>query len=278
MAPTKPVPRLENAIPSLALAKQMEGAYERCLLRYTQSLARYRPDAGATMQAIAGGQMIFSGPSPFSVAVGVAVDHRISPAEFRQIEDFFCHRRIRSAIEVCPYSHPSLLDLLQAHGYRVGDVSTVLCRDLGSAVPVPDQSGPGVCVRWAEAHEAELWADILIRLFYATDPGPDVRANLVALFHVPDSLNGHGGYGWAGSRHGRRHAAGWGRSRGFLLLGHTAAVSPARRACRAASVAFDPRPPAWLLAGGRKRHTRQRFGTQPAPAWVQASVSETYLC
>jgi GNAT superfamily N-acetyltransferase len=189
MALSKPVLHLDPAASSRALAERLEAAHQQCVLRYTQSVIRMRPAAGATWKAIAGGLLLYSGRSPLTVGVGVALKGPVAATELAEIEDFFRSRGAPSALEVSPYTHASLPELLQAHGYRVGDMSTVLCRDLLHAPELQSSIPPQVRVHWAEAHEIGLWVNTMIRLFYVSEPGGETRANLEALFCVAGSLN-----------------------------------------------------------------------------------------
>ncbi|MFB3815434.1 MAG: hypothetical protein ACE14L_15125 [Terriglobales bacterium] len=181
-------PESEFRQPRASLAQRLEAAHEWCILQYAQSLARIRPPLNAAWLAIAGGHALYTGPSPFTFAIGIAMHQAITPAELDEIEEFFHSRKFSSVVEVCPYSHPSLMQLLRVRGYRPGEVTTVLFRSLrhGPALAGP----PGeIQVRLADAHEAGLWVETMAQNFFVGDPGPEARANIAALFAVPGSLN-----------------------------------------------------------------------------------------
>lgn len=171
-----------------ALARQLEAAHAWCILRYAESLARLRPQSGACWIPVGGGHAIFTGPSPFSFAVGLGLNGPVAAEQVDAVEAFFSARNVHTAVEITPLTDAALVDLLQTRGYRPREVSTVLCRDLMSGPEIPESAPAGVSLRWAEPRDVDLWVEMLSKYFYADDPGPERRANMVALFNVPGSL------------------------------------------------------------------------------------------
>jgi GNAT superfamily N-acetyltransferase len=171
-----------------ALARQLEAAHAWCILRYAESLAGLRPHSGACWIAAGGGHAIFTGPSPFSFAVGLGLNGPVAAEEVDAVEAFFTARNLHTAVEITPLTDAALVELLQTRGYRPREVGTVLYRDLTGGPEIPESAPAGVSLRWAEPGDVDLWVEMLTKYFYADDPGPERRANMVALFNVPDSL------------------------------------------------------------------------------------------
>jgi GNAT superfamily N-acetyltransferase len=170
------------------LARRLEALHGWCIAQYAASLQKLRPQVGAGVLNVAGGHAIYTGPSPFSFTVGLGMKGPVSADELDRIEEYFTSRGHATRVDVTPYSDPSLRELIWGRGYRVSEVTAVLVRNLETELPAV--SWPeGVHVRWAEPHECDLWIDVVARCFFAHDPGRERRANMSALFHVPDSLN-----------------------------------------------------------------------------------------
>jgi hypothetical protein len=160
------------------------------MLRYAESLARHRPETGACTLAVSGGYAVFVGRSPFSSATGMAMEGAVSGAELDSVEHFFLSRGCDVRVEVCPAADASLLALLEARGYRLSEMTTVLYRrtvPANSYEPAPQEGA--IRVRWAEASDGERWAEFLARCLYGPDADPELRRDLLAMFLVPDSLN-----------------------------------------------------------------------------------------
>ncbi len=170
-----------------ALAQRLESTHEWCIVQYARSLALHVPAAGAECLPIAGGTAIYTGPSPFTFAVGMGMEAGMSSHELDQVEAFFARHRVPSAIEVCPFTDLSLLELLQQRGYRASSITTVLWRELQDEDlgPIP----PEIEVRWAEDRDLKTWMDMLATSFFVAEPGPRARAGMAALFRVPNSLS-----------------------------------------------------------------------------------------
>ncbi len=168
-------------------ARRLEAAHAWCIRRYAETLARLRPRVGTTWMEIAGGLAIFTGPSPFTFAIGMAMDRPITPGELDRVEGFFAARGVATAIEVTPFTDASLIELLVGRGYAAREVTTVLFHDLHAAA-VTAEPAAGVTLRWAEPEDAAGWIEVLSRCFYVEEPGPERRANMLAMFRVPNSL------------------------------------------------------------------------------------------
>jgi GNAT superfamily N-acetyltransferase len=147
-----------------ALARRMEAAEEYGDLRPTEVLMRTRPELGCTFERIAGGTMCFSGKdSPVGRAHGLGFFNPIGEAILDHVEDFYRSRGVPAQIDVCPYNHPSLLDLLKTRGYAIQEFNTVLgryvYRDEDFSIPA------GVTVRAPRTDEIQKISEIVDRGF-----------------------------------------------------------------------------------------------------------------
>jgi GNAT superfamily N-acetyltransferase len=93
-----------------------------------------------------------------------------------------------------------VLDLAAEVPFSCGDE---LCGDgavprpADAGLPHPSPSGEGAIpplpqrtsIRWATPDECNAWIDVVAHCFFVADPGPERRANMASLFHVPGSLN-----------------------------------------------------------------------------------------
>jgi GNAT superfamily N-acetyltransferase len=171
------------------LAQTLEAAHEWCILQYTLSLIKWRPTVNAAAMPISGGgHALYTGPSPFTFVIGAGMQGPVSARQLDEIEAFYAERGSPVPIEICPYTHPSLQELVWARGYKPGEITAVLMRPLtpGEVFPV---SAEGIQVHRGIADDCPRWVDIVAKLFFIEDPGPETRANMTALYRVPDSLS-----------------------------------------------------------------------------------------
>ena len=150
-----------------ALARRIESGESETALDIVKTHRRRRPDAGAESLAIAGGCAAFLGPeSPFTHAVGLAMDGPISAAALDEIERFFRSRGAPCHIDLCPLADPSLAELLGQRGYGIGEFNNVLVRPLGDPPP-PAPSGTDV--RRARPEEIGIWASTVAHGFFGRE-------------------------------------------------------------------------------------------------------------
>lgn len=172
------------------LAERLEAAHAWSLLEFAQVSQRLQPEVGAAWLEVAGGHAIYAGASsPFTLAIGTAMRAPIRVQELDRIEEFFLGRGVPPAVDVCPYTHPSLLELLWARAYRPREIISVLCRDLRGEFEDLAPVAPGVALRWAASGDQAAWIELLAEGFFQMEPGPSRRAALTAMFHVCQSLN-----------------------------------------------------------------------------------------
>ena len=169
------------------LARTLEAAHGWCISQYAASVARLNPHVRAAVAPVNSGVSIYVGPSPFSFAVGLAMDAPIAEAEINEVEDFFRSRSIPPRIDICPYTDPGLLPILEQRGYTPAEVTSVLAFDLEADLRATKNDH--AVLRWAEEQDCDVWVDVVARCFFETDPGERARSRMAALFQVPDSLN-----------------------------------------------------------------------------------------
>ncbi len=174
--------------PGAKLAYAIESAHGWCIGEYAFSVARRRPGCGAGVLPVNTGRCICTSSGPFNFAVGLAMGKPITMDEFCQVDHFFRSRDLLPRIDVTPYTDPSLLALLQQRDYIPSEFTSTLCFDLSQ--PLPEIALPkNIVLRWADPSDCDVWVETVAKCFFVTDPGPDRRDNLAALFSVPNSLN-----------------------------------------------------------------------------------------
>lgn len=151
--------------PDAALARRIEHERGRSHIRYAQSFERCYPQAGTTVEAMAGGHAIFVGKdSPMSRVVDVGIDGPVSPADLDRLESFYFDHGMACRIDLTPFSHPSLVELLGARGYRVAWFLNLLLRPITAADDALPSS-PDVTVEQVAPADLPLWASLVSRGF-----------------------------------------------------------------------------------------------------------------
>jgi GNAT superfamily N-acetyltransferase len=147
-----------------ALARRMEAAEEYGDFRPTEVLMRTRPDLGCAFERIGGGTMCFSGKdSPVGRAHALGFFNPISELVLDHVEEFYRSHGVPTQIDICPYTHPSLLELLKQRGYAIQEFNTVLGRYL---YPDEDLFIPaGITLRTPRADEIRKISEIVDRGF-----------------------------------------------------------------------------------------------------------------
>lgn len=139
---------------SLSLAQRLE-----------MITARSGKECADVHAEIAGGIATFSGiDSPITQAFGVGLFGPVSEAELDQLEEFFFSRGAPVALELCPFIHPSLIDLLKSRPYRLEEFSNVLVRELRprEKITAPDSD---LQIRAALTHEVTRYSEVVVEAF-----------------------------------------------------------------------------------------------------------------
>jgi GNAT superfamily N-acetyltransferase len=135
---------------------------------------------------VSSGRAFYTGPSPYSIAVGLGFAGAVTPVELDRIEQFYRERGVPAKVDITPATHGSLVMQAQARGYRIAEVTSVLMRDVDEHF---GGASPEIELRWARPVECQLWVDMLARHFFASEPGGERRRNMECMFHAPHALN-----------------------------------------------------------------------------------------
>lgn len=148
-------------IVNVALARRIELAEAQAAVDCAQTLARMRPDSGATFEKIAGGFAVYCGAdSPTTQAVGLGLSGPVSKEEFARLEEFYRDRKEPVRVETCPLADASLIEHFGRGGYRVTEFSNVMARSLGGDAAQSAEDAPlptGVIIERAGANDLDLW-------------------------------------------------------------------------------------------------------------------------
>jgi GNAT superfamily N-acetyltransferase len=172
-----------------AFARRLEAAEEMPQVHYARLYRKIRPEIGAAAEPICGGHMVFAGVgSPIGRAGGLGFDGPVSASDLDRVEEFYRSHAAPSQVDVCPLTDSSLLELLKQRGYTMSELNNVLYRRIRDDEPFPAPS-PGVELRPAEAHEAEIWADIVGRGFSEGAPcSPEFLQMFTPLFQMANTV------------------------------------------------------------------------------------------
>ncbi len=95
------------------------------------ALTRLHPEYPVVIENIGGGIALFAGPdSPVTQAIGVGLHGEVSDAELDRFTEFFFSRGAPPAAEICPLVDMKLYQRFAARGYRLLEVSDVMCLEL----------------------------------------------------------------------------------------------------------------------------------------------------
>ncbi|HWI60462.1 MAG TPA: GNAT family N-acetyltransferase [Symbiobacteriaceae bacterium] len=147
--------------PSPELARRLERERDLIQLDYASSFDKLYPHVGTATEAVGDGHAVFVGEtSPISRAVGLGIDGPVSPADLDRAEAFFFGRGMACRVDLSPFSHPSLVELVGRRGYRVAWFLNQLIRpvEAADAPPVPS---PEVIVEEVPRSDLAVWAEIV---------------------------------------------------------------------------------------------------------------------
>jgi GNAT superfamily N-acetyltransferase len=173
----------------LPLARRLEIASAWRGVKYARAVQILHPDLGASVEPVAGGYAIYTGPAfPVNRATGLGMDGAVRHLDLEQVEQFYRSRGAVPRVEVCPLADPSLLDLLRGNGYRLEQFSSVLVR----TIPSDEASltiSPDVRVSIAGPEERDLWLHIVAEGFDGTDvPTQETLAILAPNFDAKTAI------------------------------------------------------------------------------------------
>jgi ribosomal protein S18 acetylase RimI-like enzyme len=190
-----------------ALARRLESAEEMPQVDCARMFQQLRPAIGAAFESFCGGHMIFAGlNSPIGHAAGLGFDGPISAADLDRLEAFYRSHNAPAQLDLCPYTDPSVLELVSARRYSLAELNNVLYH------PIPNSCHPersrgtlcspgvlpetdpvevpaGIHIRRGKLEEAGLFADMLSRCFFEKEDPPEGFADMLApLFAVPEAV------------------------------------------------------------------------------------------
>jgi GNAT superfamily N-acetyltransferase len=142
----------------LALARRLEVGVALGGLECVQTMMRLRPHSGAAVEKVAGAYALFAGSgSPLTHVLGLGMNGPVSATELEAIEAFYRSRAEAVQIDLCPFAHSSLLDLLGQRFYQLVEFNTVLVRPLLSTQLFRTCS-TDIDVKEASPIDGRLWA------------------------------------------------------------------------------------------------------------------------
>jgi hypothetical protein len=143
----------------LTLARRLEMAEAQTNAQFVEARARAFPQSDAEWVEIAGGYALYDGASsPLTQTFGLGLSQPTTTAEMSMIESFFRERGAEVFHEVCPLADPSLLAMLNEHGYQPIEFTSVLYRPIQSDFNLPASRNEKIHVRLIKDDEQELWA------------------------------------------------------------------------------------------------------------------------
>jgi ribosomal protein S18 acetylase RimI-like enzyme len=132
--------------------------------------------------------MIFAGlNSPIGHAAGLGFDGPVTAAELDRLEAFYKSHSAPAQLDLCPFTDPSVLELVSARRYALAELNNVLFCPLNPAMPadVP----PDVSIRRGKPEEAAQFSQIVARSFFENGPPPEGFADMLSpLFAFPEAL------------------------------------------------------------------------------------------
>ena len=149
------------------LSQKLERTEARANADFVETRARLDPSAGASWIEVVGAYAMFDGiESPCTQTFGLGLFDEVKAEHLDRLETFFKTRNAPVFHEVSPMVDASLMQMLVGRGYHPIELTSVMYRELESAVDSrgiePSVDGgpltPGLTTRITGEDEAELWA------------------------------------------------------------------------------------------------------------------------
>ncbi len=142
----------------LDLARRLERAEGLANAAFVEARSRISPKSGACWTEIAGTRCMFDSPdSPVTQTFGLGMFEPVTTDGLSEMEAFFRERRAPVIHEVSPLADPSALVMLNRHGYKPLEFTTVLVRELLRDSALPKTA---CAVRLARAEESAHWSKL----------------------------------------------------------------------------------------------------------------------
>ncbi len=142
---------------SLELSRQLERAEAISSARFVDSRRRIAPGSGAEWTEAGGAVALFDGPdSPVTQTFCLGLFEPATPRLLDALERFFFDRGSPAQHEVSPLAGIECFALLQERGYRLVELTNVMCRTVDAAPGAPED----LRVTVVPEAEADLWARV----------------------------------------------------------------------------------------------------------------------
>jgi GNAT superfamily N-acetyltransferase len=177
--------RYTHAMPilllDLALARELELAEAQAAVDCCEMTMRLQPDAGAAMEAIAGGYAVYCGANnPVTQAVGLGLQGPVSVEEFDQLEDFYFRRGEPVRVETCPLADPTLFEHYKSRNYFVSEFSNLMLRPVDAATSPATPNG--IDIQLASPEELDLWVMTVSQGFAENYPVTQELLSIMKMF------------------------------------------------------------------------------------------------
>jgi hypothetical protein len=147
--------------PDRALAIRLEKSLSHDMLEYVQSFNQLFPDYDATYKEIGDGIAICTGAQFINSAIGIGLDPRVSNADVEALEAYFRTNQVASEIEICPFTDPDFLNVLNDRHYRLTDFTTAYIHPLDKIQPPPNMT-PDIVVDPINSTQNEIWVQTVM--------------------------------------------------------------------------------------------------------------------
>lgn len=143
--------------PDKSLATRLENSLAQDMKGYIVALQKLSHDYTADDLAVGGGVAICMGSEFINTAVGLGLDQSVSPAELDKLEAFFHRYDVPSHIEICPFTDPEFIHLLNARAYHLKSFVTAYVYPLDSPLSTPPNLNPEIIVEPIPPDEKQIW-------------------------------------------------------------------------------------------------------------------------
>jgi GNAT superfamily N-acetyltransferase len=156
-----------------AFARRLEAAESVPQVHYAKLYQKLYPEVGAAVEEVCGARMIFAGiGSHVGRTIGLGLDGPISADQLDRVEQFYRSRRTPVQVDVCPLTHPGLLEMLKARGYIMTELNNVLYLPLSGKTE--ERKLPAdITIKPSTRELAPVFADIVARSFFPQGNPPE---------------------------------------------------------------------------------------------------------
>jgi hypothetical protein len=145
-----------------ALALRLERAEGLANADFVDARARAFPQIGAQWIEVAGAMAMFDGAeSPCTQTFGLGMFDAVTGAHLDEIETFFEKRGAKVFHEVCPLVELSLVEMLNARGYKPIEYSNVLYQPIQSRENGTLPENSSIKARLVKSDKAKLWTQVV---------------------------------------------------------------------------------------------------------------------